>query len=485
MGKIIDRILEITPIPIVLAIGILILSVVLIKEAVALPSYFAALKTPVFQIAGLSVCLLLIAYYGVMLILRTAEEPKFGVHQRGVLVARFKDDEADTVQSHLVAGLKTAVFNKPEFSDVEVRSIPRVLADEELALTACSQANAVLCLRGVFVKPTTAHYIISSPSEIIARLLVTEFTDISSVQSQVLQVLGSTKPRTKSPDSNLAFLERALAEEKEAREQVSFELIKLRDMLNKRPILAPDKEAETPIKQLRALVVGVADYQHLPNLQFSSADASDIAETLKRKQAIVSLILNPTAQELRSNILETAAASNADEQLWFYFSGHGALLEGNAALIPTDGDPNDFEKTTIPASFVAETFKNSAGEQGLIVLDAGFVGERPQRHPQNLDLSPIQPIASDKTIAVMSAARLGEPVFVDSSSKNSVFTEALLRALSDHDGLSQATPSTVSRLFDDINISLATTNFGKLGQQPILSVNNPSSDIVLPKGGHL
>ncbi len=485
MDNVFGRIVDLMPIPVLIAVALFGAAAWAVKEIESLPSLLATLRSPSLQASGFAILLGLTAYYGFSFILRQGESPKFAEHQRGVLVARFENDDSDRVQTHVVQGLRTALFDKEEFRDVEVRSANRILTEEPAARSLCGDANAIVCLWGVFIQPKTAHYIISTPASDIGRLLVPEFTDVTDVQNEIINVLGKTKPRARDPKANLAFLERSLAEEREARRQITEDLARLRDTLSRRSHLEPTGTDNnvTAVQTLRALVVGVSNYQHLPALPSPAQNALAVAEILKERGANVTVLIDPTRDQLYGEISKTAELSESSDQVWFYYSGHGAVLDGDAVLIPTDGDPANLLESTISTATLGSKLKNIRGEQGIIILDASFAGAQVTSIPSiGHPRAPFEFDVGDKDLAILSASQVGEPAYAVAGAQHSVFTDAFLQALTDDAKKPEGSFKTITELYSEINDSLLLASDSlNIRQEPFLSITGSSTDMVLAK----
>ncbi|RYE01331.1 MAG: caspase family protein, partial [Sphingobacteriales bacterium] len=91
-----------------------------------------------------------------------------------------------------------------------------------------------------------------------------------------------------------------------------------------------------------ALIVGVADYQNLPPLNYAPADARALADYLLRVQHIpasqVSCFVNEDATSVNifDRLYAISDSLKAGDQFLFYFSGHGdweSKLSDNALLL--------------------------------------------------------------------------------------------------------------------------------------------------------
>ena len=78
-------------------------------------------------------------------------------------------------------------------------------------------------------------------------------------------------------------------------------------------------------KDYYALVDGVSNYDKWPELPGAVADAREVSWFLKRKGFKVSLVTDPTSQELKMSLedLVHGAGQESDRGIVFYYAGHG------------------------------------------------------------------------------------------------------------------------------------------------------------------
>ncbi|MFQ5685246.1 MAG: caspase family protein, partial [Candidatus Scalindua sp.] len=90
-------------------------------------------------------------------------------------------------------------------------------------------------------------------------------------------------------------------------------------------VISKEGESLYLYKDYYALVVGVSDYDHWPDLQGAEDDARETAKVLEDFGFNVSMLINPTSRELREklNSLVYDTGREEDRAILFYFSGHG------------------------------------------------------------------------------------------------------------------------------------------------------------------
>ena len=123
MEKIFERVVALLPIPVLAACTVVAVAAWILKDTQGLSSYAQVLFAPSFRVVAFLCVLAISGWYGSFWILRSTSRPSFGKDQRGVCVARFSNDIANDVRTHVVEELRTAVQARPEFADVRVVGI--------------------------------------------------------------------------------------------------------------------------------------------------------------------------------------------------------------------------------------------------------------------------------------------------------------------------------------------------------------------------
>jgi uncharacterized caspase-like protein len=135
--------------------------------------------------------------------------------------------------------------------------------------------------------------------------------------------------------------------------------------------------------QRTALVIGNADYVHVPKLGTPKADADLVAAALRSAGFAVAVRTDLTrAQMLEALQTYTRDAQNADWAL-FYFSGFGVQVAGQNYIIPVDAhitQATDLESQAVPLDS-AVAAGTGAKALNVVVLDAGRENPFPREAP--------------------------------------------------------------------------------------------------------
>ncbi|MDA1015270.1 MAG: caspase family protein [Planctomycetota bacterium] len=139
-----------------------------------------------------------------------------------------------------------------------------------------------------------------------------------------------------------------------------------------------------------AIVIGVDNYSKLSSqdqLKYCGADALRMARTLVESNNIrddrllrvfvqrAVGIERPTREVLRKRIPEILSQVQADDDVIFYFSGHGFLGgDGHSYLAPQDCDPLRLGQTGIQVQWIHDQLQQCAARRRIVFLDACYAG---------------------------------------------------------------------------------------------------------------
>jgi len=126
----------------------------------------------------------------------------------------------------------------------------------------------------------------------------------------------------------------------------------------------------------QALVIGNAQYQK-NSLTNPVNDATDMANSLKKQGFTVSLNTNLTRSQMEKAIREFKKRLFAHKKSvgLFYFSGHGAQVDGKNYLIPVNNDEIEFDddmpwKAVQVDKVLAQMQQDTNNGLNIIILDA-------------------------------------------------------------------------------------------------------------------
>ncbi|MCC2111317.1 MAG: SEL1-like repeat protein [Hyphomicrobiales bacterium] len=90
-----------------------------------------------------------------------------------------------------------------------------------------------------------------------------------------------------------------------------------------------------------ALLVGIADYQHIQRLRNTLNDSRLLADTLEKLDFDVTVLENPGLDRFRSALADFAFRAETADVALIYFAGHAIEFDGRNFLLPADIDAAD------------------------------------------------------------------------------------------------------------------------------------------------
>lgn len=192
-----------------------------------------------------------------------------------------------------------------------------------------------------------------------------------------------------------------------------------------------------------ALVIGVAEYQHLPPLENTRNDAAAMASTLEGIGFDVSLALDPGTAEMEQLLDDFAFRSEVADLALVYFAGHGIEVQGENFLIPADAkvaSNRDVQRQSLSLKQLLAAV-DRARKMRIVILDS--CRDNPLGDSIALEQTPVQaggtsqatrggggmaPADPDRGTLVAFAARDGQ-VALDGSGSNSPYATALMEKM--------------------------------------------------------
>jgi len=199
-----------------------------------------------------------------------------------------------------------------------------------------------------------------------------------------------------------------------------------------------------------AVLVGVNAYEDTANYGALHVCVKDVTAT--RQQLVTGgfdpariRILTDDSGELptRANVVTAlqavAKATDRDDLLLFYYSGHGSEAEGESYLVARDGRYLALADTAVPVSRVKEILKAAPARAKVLLLDACHSGaDIGGKGPQPMTAGFIRRVFEQAAgLAILSSCTRGEVSYEWQAQERSAFTHYLLEALrgdADRDG---------------------------------------------------
>jgi hypothetical protein len=185
-----------------------------------------------------------------------------------------------------------------------------------------------------------------------------------------------------------------------------------------------------------ALVIGNGSYQNTQRLANPRNDADDLAEALKRVDFAVTLEHDLDKRGMERAIAQFARDARDADAALFYYAGHGLQHQGLNYLMPTDARLDDEFNLNFEMTRLEDVLLSLGRARGvkILVLDAC------RRNPLVDRLAgTTRDFAATRGLArlearygmVVAYATQADQVAVDGSGRNSPFTAALVKQLSE------------------------------------------------------
>lgn len=131
-----------------------------------------------------------------------------------------------------------------------------------------------------------------------------------------------------------------------------------------------------------AVIVGIESYSDLPKALYAERDAAAFKAYVRALGVPERNIVLLEGQKALKSALEKnvevwlSRLAKPDSRVYFYFSGHGApsVKNGQAYLVPWDGDPNFLDSTAYPVARLYKKLGELPAEHVLVALDSCFSG---------------------------------------------------------------------------------------------------------------
>ena len=219
-----------------------------------------------------------------------------------------------------------------------------------------------------------------------------------------------------------------------------------------------------------ALVIGNADYRHVPTLANPRNDAADVAVALERLGFEVDILAEAGRARMFDGLKQFARAARSADIAVVFYAGHGIEVDRANYLVPVDAElkaDTDVEYEAVPLGLVTGSVA-VARSFGLVILDA--CRDNPFRRRMEVagatrsigrGLGRVEPPAS--SVAVAYAARDGTTA-ADGEGRNSPYTRALLQHIGE--------PELVGEMLNKVAESVLRQTGG--GQEPVVYGRLPS-----------
>lgn len=234
-----------------------------------------------------------------------------------------------------------------------------------------------------------------------------------------------------------------------------------------------------------AIVIGINHYENLRSLNFAKRDASVMAAWFQQEAKFNHVFLftddsppiaanppiptQPTFGHVRRFLRAQfeniqSPLLKPEDNLWFFFAGHGNRYKDRDYLMFSDSDPGDIEHTAISVDFITQRLRRSGADNVVLFLDAcrdegsrGGLGIGEQKY---------------QGVITFYSCTANQKSWEIEQLQHGSFTHSLLEGL----GLQgEANCATVERLAQYLNyqVPAVNTRYGKPAQNPYLQAEPP------------
>jgi hypothetical protein len=210
------------------------------------------------------------------------------------------------------------------------------------------------------------------------------------------------------------------------------------------PLILPEEVAAEPHPENWGFIIGIEDYNRMPNAEYARNDALIVRDYFIRVLGIpkenIKTLLDQGATKshiekyLKQDIPESIGK---DATLYIYYAGHGMAGTKNGApyLIPYDGDERDIEKNGYKLISLYRDLQQLNIKRTYLFLEAGFTPKAlpastaPTESDQPLLVDIQHSPDSPKSIIIMGAASANQTKNLFAEKRHGLFTYYLLRGI--------------------------------------------------------
>ena len=135
-----------------------------------------------------------------------------------------------------------------------------------------------------------------------------------------------------------------------------------------------------------AITIGINEYEHISRpLKYAASDAEKVRDFLLTEAGFNKVfyfsdnspsIDNFSTRPTRASLLRLLKLRfekeflGAGDNFWFFFSGHGARVNGEDYIIPSDGFVEDVENSAISVNYIIQRLRGCGADNVVLILDA-------------------------------------------------------------------------------------------------------------------
>ena len=287
--------------------------------------------------------------------------------------------------------------------------------------------------------------------------------------------MDESKKQQKRNEQREKELQQQLDDAKKTAESQKQDVSRVERLLRTSVVAAPQGPSPAmpagALGKFYALVIGNAQYEHLPPVASAERDANAMAALLRDDYGFqVTTLLNATDAQILKSLYTLSQTLGENDNLVVYYAGHGKrdLRNRRGWWMPVDAvADNDAKTNWLPNQEVSDRLALIPARHILVLADASYVGDitrgAPQPEPQNMTAAQW---AKYVDTTRQRRARLALSSGADEpSGQSSRFTAALIDALKKQKGVvpaSRVHREVVNMLTNDERVSSAVPTFAPL-----------------------
>ena len=241
------------------------------------------------------------------------------------------------------------------------------------------------------------------------------------------------------------------------------------------PLLAANAAAQEGC--LRAVLIGIRNYEHAPDLPYTVNDIERLDETLTERcgrehPVAVEWIDDRFGNVNRGRILtalpQQLAQARPDDRVMVFFSGHGFRdADGKMYLATSECDPNNPTETGIPIQWLRDQLAGCAARLKLLVIDACHAGSE-KGDDQDVSLTAEElgePFRGLEGVVTLASSSADQKSMLWAEKQQSLFAYWLVQALKGHADQDTDGAVDIDELYRYLHRTVSDTAKNHLGRE--------------------
>lgn len=207
---------------------------------------------------------------------------------------------------------------------------------------------------------------------------------------------------------------------------------------------------------MKALLIGIANYDECENLKNPANDAMDMASKLSQFGFEVTTLIDCDYKTARMSLVEFEKNISGTDVALFYFAGHGFQVKGANYLAVKDTDAEteaSAQFSSVPMDQVLTLMDDAAISTKIIILDACRENLTTRSWSRDFATRGLAVVHAPKGTIICYATSPGEKAS-DGSGRNGLYTQAILKHIEEQD-------CSIEEMFKRVRNSVAASSAGR------------------------